>query len=219
MSPEAAKELRDAARGRVKPSSRTCIVTRAALPPSRMIRFVPGPDGGITPDLARRLPGRGVWVTCSAVVVAKAIKTKAFARSLKRPVSVPADLADRLGRLMLQRTIEALSIANKAGAVLAGFTKVDAELSRGTVVALVHAADAAEDGRRKLDRKWLAIAADLTREPRIVDALATAHLDLALGRENVVHAAISDSGAGLRFLHEVERLSHYRQSAPSTASD
>ncbi len=219
MSTEAASEPRDAARHRAKSSLRTCIVTRAELPPSQMIRFVPGPDGVITPDLARRLPGRGVWVTCSAILLTKAIKTKAFAKSLKRPVSAASDLTPLVDQLMLRRTIEALSLANKAGSVVTGFAKVEAELSRGSVVALLHAVDAAEDGSRKLDRKWQAIARDLGREPRIVGELTTTHLDLATGKENVVHAAIGDGGAGLRFLTEVERLGRYRQPASSSASD
>ncbi len=202
-----------------KPSLRTCIVTRAELPPGQMIRFVPGPDDVITPDLARRLPGRGVWVTSTMADVEKAVKSKAFTKSLKRAIVVPADLAALVDRLMLKRTIEALALANKAGAVVTGFAKVDAELSKANIVAVIHATDAAVDGTRKLDRKWLAIARSMGSVPRIINELSTAHLDLAMGRENVVHAGIGAGGAGLRFLTEAERLAHYRKPESSTASD
>ena len=219
MNTETAGETTDARVRGVKPSLRTCIVTRAELPPAQMIRFLVDPSGVITPDLARRLPGRGVWVTATAAHVEKAVKIKAFAKSLKRQVVVPAGFADLVDRLMLKRTIEALAIANKAGAVITGFSKVDAELSKGSVFALVHASDAAEDGSRKLDRKWHAIARHMGCEPRIVTELSTAHLDLAIGRENVVHAGIGEGGAGLRFLTEAERLCHYRKPESSSASD
>ena len=98
------------------------------------------------PDLARKLPGRGVWVSCERAHVATAVKTKAFARSLKRPVTVPADLADSVEALLLRRALAALSMANKAGLVLAGFAKIDAAIAAGEVRALLHAAEAAADG-------------------------------------------------------------------------
>jgi uncharacterized protein len=209
-----------ATRKRDKPSLRTCIVTRAELPPTDLIRFVPGPDGTITPDLARRLPGRGVWVTCSRERVAEAVARKAFARSLKRPVNADPDLADRVEQLLIRRTGEALAIANKAGQVVTGFAKVDSELSKGAVAVLIHASEAAEDGSHKLDRKYAAVTADYGQTPQIVTELTIAQLDLAMGRENVVHAALSAGGATTRFSIEAERLGRYRlqNSSPARAS-
>ena len=110
---------------------RLCAVSRAHKPPEELIRFVAGPDGAIVPDLARRLPGRGVWVDATRQAVAAAVRQKAFARSLKRQVSVPADLADLVERLMARRLAEALSIANKAGLVVAGFAKVEELIAAG----------------------------------------------------------------------------------------
>jgi uncharacterized protein len=220
MTAEADTAVTELVRKRVKPSLRTCIVTRAELPPSELIRFVPSPDGTITPDLARKLPGRGVWVTCSSARVDEAVAGKAFAKSLKRLVNVPADLPALVEQLMVKRVIEALSLANKAGLVVTGFAKVDAETGRGAIVALVHAAEAAPDGCGKLDRKWTAVAKDLGITPLIVNRLTIAQLDLATGRENVVHAALSAGGATSRFSIEAERLGRYRlhNSLPARAS-
>ena len=117
-----------------------------------------GPDGVVVPDLARRLPGRGVWVDATRVAVGEAVRRKAFARSLQRNVEAPRDLPDLVERLMQRRLAEAVSIANKAGLVVAGFAKVEELIAAGRAVALIHAADAAVDGVEKLDRKFKALA-------------------------------------------------------------
>jgi uncharacterized protein len=191
------------------PSMRTCVVTRAELTPDELIRFVVAPDGTVVPDLARRLPGRGVWVTLDCKVVEKAIKTKAFARSMKRQVTASPDLAASIERLLVKRSIEALSLANKAGLVLTGFGKVEAELTRGPL-ALMHASDAAEDGCQKLNRKWVAINADLKRSAVIIEGLTIEQLSLAIGRENVVHTCLRHGGAASRFVDAVTRTVRYR---------
>ncbi len=206
-------------RKRGKPSLRTCIVTRAEQAPSDLIRFVPAPDGSITPDLARKLPGRGVWVTCNAEMLSEALRSKAFAKSLKRKVTASDDLVDQVEQLMIRRVIEALSLANKAGCLVTGFSKIDAELSRGNLVVLLHGREASVDGSGKLDRKWRAVAADLGKIPVIVNELTIAQLDLATGRENVVHAGLSAGGATSRFSIEVERLGRYRLPSSSRARE
>src|SRR5262249_62338027 len=109
---------------------RQCAVTRAKKPPEELIRFVAGPDGAVVPDLARHLPGRGVWVDATYAAVAAAVRQKTFARSLKRQLSVPADLPARVERLMARRLSEALSLANKAGLVVAGVAKIRAPMAR-----------------------------------------------------------------------------------------
>ena len=210
MDTEAAVAETIIVRERDKPSLRTCIVTRAELPPADMIRFVPAPDGSITPDLARKLPGRGVWVTCNSELLTEAVRSKAFAKSLKCKVTAPDDLAAQVERLMVKRVIEALALANKAGCLVTGFSKIDAELSRGNLVVLLHGLEASVDGSGKLDRKWRAVAADLGKKATIVNELTIAQLDLATGRENVVHAGLSAGGATSRFSIEVERLGRYR---------
>src|SRR5262245_61484949 len=138
-------------------SLRQCAVTRAELPPDDLIRFVLGPDGSIVPDLARRLPGRGVWVTATRAMVDAAVRRKVFARSLKQPVATPGDLPDLVERLLLKRVAEALSLANKAGLLVAGFAKVEALLDQGQAMVLLHASDGAADGVEKLNRKFKAL--------------------------------------------------------------
>ena len=102
-------------------SLRLCAVSRAQRPPEELIRFVLAPDGSIVPDLARRLPGRGVWVAATRDTVAAAVRQKAFAKSLKQQVSMPDDLPGLVERLLVKRVGEALSLTNKAGLLVAGF--------------------------------------------------------------------------------------------------
>lgn len=189
---------------------RLCVATRARREPGDLIRFVAGPDGIIVPDLARRLPGRGVWVTADRDSIAKAVATRAFARSLKRKVTAPDDLAGLVERQLDRRVADTLALANKAGAVLTGFEKIDRALAAGDVEVLVHACEAASDGREKLDRKFLAVAGGVAARSRIVSILTVDQMSLAIGRPNVVHAALNKGGISDRFLIEAGRLSRFR---------
>ena len=189
---------------------RLCAVSRVQKPPEELIRFVAGPDGKIVPDLARRLPGRGVWVDATREAVAEAVRRKAFAKSLKQNVSVPADLPDLVERLLQKRLAEAVSLANKAGLLVAGFAKVEELIEAGEAVALIHAADAAADGVGKLDRKFKALRGPNDTPAAIVRELAGAELSLAMGRPNVIHAAAAEGGASLRLIEEARRLGRYR---------
>jgi len=189
---------------------RRCALTRVERNPDDLLRFVADPEGRLVPDLSRRLPGRGVWVTADKASVAAAVEAKAFAKSLKRAVVVAPDLPSTVEALFVRRVLEALSLANKAGLVTTGFEKVEALLVKGRAAALVQGADAAEDGRRKLDRKFAAIQRDSGKADPIVDWLTIEQLSLAIGRPNVVHAALKQGGATQRFLGEAERLRRYR---------
>lgn len=189
---------------------RQCAVSRASKPPEELVRFVAGPDGAITPDLARRLPGRGVWVDATRQVVALAVRQKAFAKSLKRQVSVPTDLADLVERLMARRLAQALSIANKAGLAVAGFAKVEELITGEGAAVLLHASDAANDGVGKLDRKFKAVTGNEGSPATIVCELTGAEMSLAMGRPNVIHAAAAEGGATRRLIEEARRLRRYR---------
>ena len=215
-----AQEVTDAGEsGAAAGPERTCAVTRAVLEPEELIRFVRDPDGQIVPDLTRRLPGRGVWITCSRAVVQAALTSGAFARALRRPVTVPDDLTDQVDKLLVRRAMEALSLANKAGLVHAGFAKTEAAIGAGQCVALIHASDAADDGAGKLDRRFRAVwdERNSADEPAIVTCLASAELSLAMGRSNVVHAALMNGGAGRYFLNEAGRLRRYREATGTLA--
>lgn len=174
------------------------------------MRFVADPEGRLVPDLSRKLPGRGVWVTADKASVAAAVEARAFAKSLKRAVAVSPDLPQLVETLFVRRTLEALSLANKAGLVTTGFEKVEALIGSGRAAALVQGADAAADGKHKLDRKFAAIQRDSGKAGPVVDWLTIEQLSLAIGRSNVVHAALKQGGATQRFLREAERLRRYR---------
>ena len=191
-------------------SHRLCALTRDELEPDNLIRFVAAPTGEIVPDLSRRLPGRGVWLKAEKAVVAKAVTANVFARSLKREVRAAEDLPERIEALLLRRVAEALSLANKAGLVTTGFAQVASLIEGGGAAALVHGHDAATGGREKLDRKFIAIARESGRRTPVVTTLSTEQLSLAMGRSNVVHAALIQGGATERFLSEIERLTRYR---------
>ena len=189
---------------------RTCAVTRQQHPVGDLIRFVASPDDVLVPDVACRLPGRGVWVSLDRKAVETAIKTRAFSRGLKRPATAAPELADLVDKLLAQRAVNALSIANKAGCVLTGFSKIDTSIAHNGIIGLVHGCDASDDGVEKLDRRYRAMSRDLGVPAHIVRSFTTEQMSLALGRANVVHAALTMGGAAQHFLFEAERLGKYR---------
>lgn len=193
-------------------SRRTCIVSRQARSPDEMIRFVLDPAGNVTPDVRRKLPGRGVWVTASAEAVQQAVKARAFARSLKAPAHAADTLAAEVDALLERDALQSLSLANKAGLLVAGSAKVEAAIAKEAVIALLHAQDGRADGARKLrqalTRRWGDAGAQLPW----IDAFSSAQLDLALGRSNVIHAALKKGPAGEAFLARCIRLTAYRHS-------
>lgn len=188
---------------------RLCVATRTLQPVSDMIRFVEAPGGEIVPDLRRRLPGRGVWVSARRAAVVKAIKGKAFGRGLRRDVRVATDFIDRLDCLLERSAIDALAIAGKAGRVVCGMAKVESALESRTVAAVLHASDAGSDGVRKLVAAAKRLLGSEADNVPVIDILASAQLDLALGRANVVHAALltgRDSNAVLARCATLERF-------------
>lgn len=191
--------------------ARTCIVTRRSHPRGEgLIRFVVSPGGEVTPDLKARLPGRGAWVGASRDTLAQAIKRKAFARAFKREVTVAPDLLNLVDRLVEERAIAALALANKAGIVVTGFAKVEAAISANRVALLLHASEAGADGRRKLAAAWKRRYGVDPCEGTILSPFASAQMDLALGRENVVHAALLAGPASEGFRASCAALETYR---------
>lgn len=191
---------------------RTCIVTRQALPEDRLIRFVAGPDGTVAPDLARKLPGRGLWVEAQRGVVEQAVRKGAFARAAKAQLKAAPDLADQVENLLKARLLSGLGLARRAGDLTWGYDKVSAAISAGRAAWMIEAADGAPDGRRKL----LQIAARQPGSPRLIGVFSSAELGLALGLENVIHLAfLAGRGAG-RWTLDVERLSGFRPLLPES---
>jgi uncharacterized protein len=193
-------------------TERMCAVTRAVRPIDELIRFVVAPSGEVIADLKRKLPGRGLWVSASQKAVAEAIRRNHFSKGFKRDVRAAPTLAADTEKLLVRSVIEALAMAAKAGQVVAGFAKVEGALAQHQAVALIHAADGASDGIRKLD----VIARQNTGNPGeshefpVVDVLTSEQLDLALGRSNVIHAALLAGSAGKTFLSRSQILVRYR---------
>jgi predicted RNA-binding protein YlxR (DUF448 family) len=181
-------------------------------PIGELIRFVVSPSGEVVADLKRKLPGRGLWISASHAAVAEAVRRHQFSRGFKREVRASASLADDTGQSLVRSAIDALAIAAKAGQAISGFAKVEDALLRRQAAVLLHAADGAADGIRKLEAVIRKTAADSgeTREIPVITALASAELDLALGRANVIHAALLAGSASRTFLSRIQTLVRYR---------
>lgn len=191
---------------------RMCAVSREVRPIDELIRFVVSPEGQLVPDLKRKLPGRGMWVTASRRVVAEAVRRHQFSKAFKRELRISPTLPADIEALLVRSVTEALGIAAKARQIVAGFGKVESALKEGTVEVLIHASDGAADGIRKLDT--LAGQNDGNRGVRppipVVTALKSAELDLALTRSNVIHAALLAGPASKTFLSRSQMLVRYR---------
>jgi predicted RNA-binding protein YlxR (DUF448 family) len=207
-------ETDDGPRSLARVTERFCVATRTVRPVEELIRFVVGPDGTVVPDLKRKLPGRGVWVTGTRDAVATAVKSKAFARGFRRDVKTPADLGAMVERLIEASALDALGIAHKAGLTAIGFAKTEAALAGEVVVALLHAADAAPDGTRKIMGAARARFEDDLARVAVVEAFTSAQLDLALGRSNVVHAALLAGPASNGFIARCHSLERFRTQEP-----
>jgi predicted RNA-binding protein YlxR (DUF448 family) len=168
-----------------------------------MIRFVVGPEDRLVPDVAGKLPGRGIWVEADRAKLALAIDKRLFTRAARRPVKVEPDLPDLVERLIERQCLDLIGLAKRAGAAVAGFDKVEAMLRRGPVGVLVEASDGAADGREKLRR----LAPDAT----IVALFPATALATAMGRDGiVVHIAIGRGKLAARLVAASDRLAGLR---------
>jgi uncharacterized protein len=200
-------ELDAGPRSRGAGVERFCIATRTVKPVDELIRFVVGPDG-VVADVKRKLPGRGLWITADRATLKDAIAKNLFARGFKRDVRVAPELVEQTERLLLRSALDALAIAGKSGLVAAGFGKAEAALNRERVIGLIHAAEAKSDGMSKL-KSALGRRED-AETIAVVTSFTSAQLDLALGRSNVVHAALLSGPASDTFLARFERLERFR---------
>jgi uncharacterized protein len=188
---------------------RMCVVTRDVLPVDDLLRFVVSGENVLTPDLKRKLPGRGVHVRASAAALREAIRRKAFERALKCSPLIPATLAGDLERLMRQDALRWISLANKAGLVVTGFSKVEACLDQGAAVAVMNASDAAADGQRKLAQATLRGYGDRAPALPVITSFSSVDFQLALGRDLVIHAALQGGPAAQETLIRWHRLMRY----------
>lgn len=210
------QDMLDSGPRRSASRERFCVATRTVRPLSELIRFVVAPDGRVVADLKRTLPGRGAWVTAKRGVLAQAVRRGALQRALGGQATVPADLPAATERLLERSVLDALAIAHKAGQVAAGYTKVADALSSGPVIALIHAREAAADGVRKI-----AAAAQRGAAAPIaaIETFASAELDLALARPNVIHAALLSGHASAAVLARWRSLDRFRSDSVDGRGD
>ena len=214
-------DLDDGPRTGKSATTRMCAVSREVRPIDELIRFVVAPTGEVIPDLKRKLPGRGMWVSASRKAVAEAVRRHHFKRGLKRDVRVAPTLPTDTEALLVRSVTEALAMAAKAAQVVAGFGKVEDALSRRETAALIHAADGAADGIRKLDAivRQRGVNHGESAEIPIVNVLTSDELDLALGRSNVIHAALLAGPASKTFLSRCQILVRYRMADDDKTAD
>ena len=196
-------------------TTRMCALKRAEKPVAELIRFVLGPDGVLVPDTEAKAEGRGVWISLSRDAVAEAVKKKVFARSLKTEVHLPDDLPGLTQLRPEQRYLSALGMARKAGQLTFGATKVRSLIETGSLVALITATDAAEDGRSKMVGPLKALHYAAAEEgidgfdvPHF-ELLSSEQMGLALGLENVIHAALTRGAAAQAAVEKARRLALY----------
>lgn len=197
-------------RPRERGTERFCVVTRAVKPVDDLIRFVVAPDGSVVPDLKHRLPGRGVWVTATREALTEAVRKKAFALGFKTDIRTTAELAGFTENLLVKSALDALAMAGKAGCVITGFSKVEAAIAGHEIAAVLHGRDASADGIRKIKAALHRHGVENAGEIVVIDEFTTDELDLALGRSNVVHAALLAGPAGKAFLTRLQRLRRFR---------
>ena len=194
---------------------RKCILSGEHASRDALLRLAISPDGDVLPDVLARAPGRGAWIGVSRaeleVAIAKGKLKGALARAFKgAALSIPADLPDRIEAAMMRNLTDRLGLELRAGKLLMGSDRIAEKARGGRVAWLAHAADASEDGARKLDQAWrVGEDAEGTGKTGLRLPLDRAALSVALGRENVVHLALTDKAAAERLSSLLARLLHF----------
>ncbi len=187
-------------------SVRRCIASGELRPKAELIRFVADPGGTVVPDLAGRLPGRGLWLLPRREHLERACARNLFAKAAKAPLRVPEDLPARVEALLSRRCLDLIGLAKRAGRAVSGYQRVASLLASGGVAVLLAAVDTAEDGRRKLR----AAARTQNPTPRVVEVFTAEELGRALGQAARAHVAIAPGGFAERLAMEATRLSGLR---------
>jgi len=172
------------------------------MPKAGLVRFVIGPDASVVPDIAGKLPGRGIYVAADRAALDRAATRGLFARAARTAVTVPADLAAIVEAQLLRRVVDLLSLSRKAGAAVTGFDKVKDWLEKGQATVLIQASDGSERGKTKLRPP--------AGENSFIGCLTALELGLAFGREHAIHGALAAGGLTERVVEEAARLAGLR---------
>lgn len=182
---------------------RRCVVTGETRPKESLLRFVVGPADDVVPDMDRRLPGRGIWLSPRRDVVNTAVAKRLFARAARRAVSVSPDLADRIEALLARRWLDALGLARRAGQAVCGYEKVRAEIDGRRVALLVQARDASEAGKDKIRGPGAGLP--------VIELFDGSELGAVFGRDIAVHVAVAEGKLARRLLEEARLLAGFRE--------
>jgi uncharacterized protein len=200
-------------------SERMCLVTRETLPAEEMIRFVVAPDGAVTPDLKRALPGRGCSIKAERALIEKAARKGMFARAFKKEVKAGPELADLVDRLLVTHMTGMMNIARKAGQFLSGATRVDSAIRSGDALGVFHATDAAPDGVRKMAQARKAWSLTMEeQEPPVFQLLSYEEMQELLGDNAFIHAVALAGQAGEGVVKRAKLLDTYRGGSRPIAS-
>ena len=180
---------------------RRCIVTGESQPKAGLIRFVVGPDGQVVPDIAGKLPGRGMWVAADRLALEKAVDKKLFAKAARQAVQVPEGFADLVEALLVRRVVDLLSLSRKSGHAVAGYEKVKDWLIKEEAQVLIQAVDGSGRGKSKLSTPHYG---------QYIGWLTADELGLAFGRQTVIHGALASGGLTSRVVEEAQRLKGVR---------
>jgi hypothetical protein len=181
---------------------RKCIATGEVQPKHGLIRFVVGPEGQIAPDLAEKLPGRGIWLSADRAALDLAVKKNLFSRAARKPVTVPDNLTDLVEAGLARRLTDLIALSRKGGYAIAGFEKVKDWLATHKVKVLLQATDGSERGKTKL---WTPEGA------RYFSVLTAQELGLAFGRQSVIHGALAAGGLSPRVVEGASKLQGLRK--------
>jgi hypothetical protein len=190
---------------------RTCILSRRHGSREELVRLALGPDGEVLPDVRAKAPGRGAWIGVARreldAANAKGKLKGALARAFKTAdLAIPTDLGERTEAALRQSALDRLGMEARSGNLINGADRVEQSARSGKVQLLLHAADAGADGRRRLDQAWrVGGAEELGHARGLVIPADRTILSMALGRENVVHIALTDAAAAARVLHALAR--------------
>ena len=180
---------------------RKCIATGEVQPKSGLIRFVLDPEGQVVPDLAGKLPGRGLYVMSDRAALTRAAGKGLFARGFKQPVKVPDDLPQMVEQMLVRRIVDLISLARKSGEAVAGYEKVKDWLLKEKATVLIQAEDGSDRGKSKLSTPY---------GGRYIGWLTADELGIAFGRQTVIHAALAAGGLSPRVVEEAQRLKGLR---------
>ena len=191
-----------ASKDRSDGAERKCIATGEVQPKHGLIRFVVGPETQIVPDIAGKLPGRGIYVAADRAALDKAVSKKLFARSTRMPVQVPDNLVAEVERQLVRRVVDLIALSRKSGRAVAGYEKVKAWLQNEEAQVLIQAVDGSGRGKSKLSTPHFG---------SYIGWLTADELGLAFGRQTVIHGALAAGGLTQRVVEEANRLRGVRE--------